>query len=106
MTSRRGVTEEAKKTRITALQGYITSLLYLREEATRDGLTPVADILQKALASIEAWIDSRESPVNSASVLDSSLCHSLDFLLKWLALPPDKQRQVARALSHHESEDA
>jgi hypothetical protein len=104
--TRKRLPEKERRARITALQGYITSLLYLREEATRDGLHPVADILQRALASIEAWIDSRESQVDSAALLDSSLCHSLDFLLKWLALPPDKQRQVARTLSQHESENA
>jgi hypothetical protein len=87
-----------------ALQAYVTSLLYLREEAMRDGLQPVADILQRALAAIEAWLDSQESPAETASVLDSSLCQSLDFLLQWLALPSGKRREVIRALSSRESD--
>jgi hypothetical protein len=87
--------EDAPRSPVAVLQTYLASLLYLREEARRDGLEPLADILWNAIAAVEAWLDSGESEVNSREVLDSSLCHSLDFLLKWLALPPAKQREVS-----------
>jgi hypothetical protein len=86
--------EDAPRSRVAVLQTYLASLLYLREEARRDGLEPLANIIWNAIAAVETWLDSGESGVNSREVLDSPLCHSLDFLLKWLALPPAKQREV------------
>jgi hypothetical protein len=101
-----GSPRHAPRSRVSALQTYLTSLLYLREEAKRDGLEPIADILWNAIAAVEAWLDSGESPVNSREVLDSPLCHSLDFLLKWLALSPAKQRQVTGLIASRDGESA
>ncbi len=84
------------------MQAYVTSLLYLRQEAKRDGLETIADIMWNALAAIETWLDTGKAPVNSRDVLDSPLCHSLEFLLKWLAMPPSRQRQVARDIARYE----
>jgi hypothetical protein len=94
--------QEVKHGGGTALQSYLTSLLYLREEAKRDGLDAVAGIMWDALAAIERWLETGNAPARSRDVLDSSLCHGLDFLLKWLALPPDRQRQVARDIGRYE----
>jgi hypothetical protein len=96
--------QEAKHGWAEALQTYLTSLLYLRQEAKRDGLEPIAAIMWDALAALEAWLDTGEAPARSRDVLDSSLCHALDFLLKWLALPPARQRQVARDIGRYEDE--
>lgn len=85
-----------------ALQSYLASLLYLREEARRDGLPVVAGIMWEALAAIEAWLDSGKTPAHHPDVLNSSLCHSLDFMLKWLALPPATKRKVALELARYE----
>jgi hypothetical protein len=87
-----------------ALQTYLTSLLYLRQEARRDGLDVVADIMWEALATIEAWLDTGSAPARSHEILDSPLCHSLDFLLKWLALPPGSQREVAQHIARYEGD--
>ena len=95
---------EAKCDSARALQTYLASLLYLRQEAKRDGLDAVAEIMWNALAAIEAWLDTGKAAVNGSDVLDSPLCHSLDFLLKWLALPPDRQREVAQDIARYEAE--
>jgi len=85
------------------LQHYLVSLLYLSKEAEHDGLDAVAAIIWDAVAAIEAWLDTGNAPARSAEVLDSSLCHSLEFLLKWLALPAGKQVDVLRTISDYES---
>lgn len=87
-----------------ALQTYLTSLLFLRQEAKREGLHVVAGIMWEALATIEAWLDTGSAPAHSHEVLDSSFCHSLDFLLKWLSLPPGRQREVAQDIARYERE--
>jgi hypothetical protein len=104
VTASKAKAQEAKGDSARALQTYLTSLLYLRQEAKRDGLDAVADIMRNALAAIEAWLDTGKASVNSHDVLDSPLCHSLDFLLKWLALPPDRQREVAQDIARYEAE--
>jgi hypothetical protein len=85
------------------LQAYLTSLAYLRQEAKRDGLDAVAEIMWDALAAIEAWLDTGKAPLDSRAALNSSLCYSLEFLIKWLALPPDRQRDVARDIAQYEA---
>jgi hypothetical protein len=92
----------AKHDGANSLQSYVTSLAYLRQEAQRDGLDVVAEIMWDALAAIEAWLDSGKAPVSSRDVVDSTLCHSLDFLLKWLALPPARQHRVAQDIARYE----
>jgi hypothetical protein len=87
-----------------ALQSYLTSLIYLRQEAKRDGLDAIADIMWGAVAAIERWLDTGTAPAHSPEVLNSSLCHSLDFLLHWRALPPARQREVARDIARYEEE--
>jgi len=94
--------QRTKQDGVNALQTYLTSLLYLRQEAKRDGLDVVAEIMWNALAAIEAWLDTGKAPVSSLDVLDSPLCHSLDFLLKWMALPPARQRQITQDLARYE----
>jgi hypothetical protein len=94
--------QEAKHGGADALQSYLTSLAYLRQEAQRDGLDAVADIMWDALAAIGAWLDTGKAPLDSRAALNSSLCHSLEFLIKWLALPPHRQRQVARDIAMYE----
>ena len=86
-----------------SLQAYLTSLLYLRQEAKRDGLEAVAGIMHEALAAIEDWLNTGLAPVESRDLLDSSLCHSLDFMLKWLALPPARRLEVARDIARYEA---
>jgi hypothetical protein len=88
---------------VSAMQAYITSLLYLRQEARRDGLEVVADIMWNALAAIEKWLDSGQAPVGSGAILDLPLCHSLEFLFTWTALPRDKQKQVVREITRYET---
>lgn len=95
--------EGTDQSRIAELQTYLTSLLYLREEAKRDGLEPVAQIIWNAIAALEAWLDTRESPVSSREVLDSPLCHSLDFMLRFLSMPPTKRRQAAQLLADQDA---
>jgi len=55
-----------------------------------------------ALVAMEGWLDTGDAPASSFEVLDSPLCHSLEFLLKWLTLPPDRQRQVARDIAKYQ----
>jgi hypothetical protein len=45
--------QKVKRDGVNAVQTFLTSLLYLRQEAQRDGLEPVAEILWNALAAIE-----------------------------------------------------
>jgi hypothetical protein len=104
VTASKAKAQEAKGDSARALQTYLTSLLYLRQEAKRDGLDAVADIMRNALAAIEAWLDTGKASISSHDVLDSPLCHSLDFLLKWLALPPERQREVAQDIARYEAE--
>jgi hypothetical protein len=85
------------------LQPYLTSLTYLRQEAKRDGLDAIAEIMWDAVAAIEAWLDTGTAPLASRAALSSSLCHSLEFLIKWLALPPDRKRQVAHDIARYEA---
>lgn len=87
---------------LEAVQTYMTSLLYLRQEAKRDGLEVVADIMWNALAGLEKWLDSGQAPVGSRDILDLPLCRSLEFLFNWMALPPDKQKQVIREIARYE----
>jgi hypothetical protein len=96
------VPETASRSHVAKLQAYVTSLLYLRQEAQRDGLEPIAAILWNALAAVEAWLETPESPIASHELIDSSFCHSLDFLLKWTMLPAAKQRALAGLLADHE----
>ena len=86
-----------------SLQAYTTSLLYLRQEAKRDGLEAVAGIMWNALAAIEDWLNTGQAPVDSRDLLDSSLCHSLDFMLKWLELPLARRLEVARDIARYEA---
>ena len=103
MTVSKAGQQRTKQDGVNTLQTYLTSLLYLRQEAKRDGLDVVAEIMWNALAAIEAWLDTGKAPVSSLDVLDSPLCHSLDFLLKWLALPPSRQRKVVQDLARYEA---
>ena len=96
MTIGKATQQEARLNDAHALRGYLTSLVYLRQEAKRDGLEVVAEIMWNALASIEEWLGTGRAPESSVGVLDSSLCHALDFLFQWMALPPTRQRQVAK----------
>jgi hypothetical protein len=102
VTMSKAAPREANKTAADALQAYLTSLLYLREEARREGLDVVAGIMWDALAAIEAWLDSGNAPAHHPDVLNSSLCHSLNFLIKWLALPPASKRKVAQEITRYE----
>lgn len=102
MTMTQAAAAETSEAAASALQSYLTSLLYLREEARRDGLHVVAGIMWEALAAIQAWLDTADAPVHHPAVLDSSLCHSLDFLLKWLALPSPGRRRVAQEIARYE----
>jgi hypothetical protein len=102
VTVSKAVTRKAQQADVNALQTYLTSLLYLRQEAKRDGLDVVAAILWEALGAIENWLDTGEAPVSSHDVLDSPLCHSLDFLLNWVALSPARQQQVAQDIARYE----
>lgn len=102
MTVSKAKPQEEKHGGADALQAYLTSLAYLRQEAQRDGLDAVADIMWDALAAIGAWLDTGKAPLDSRTALNSSLCHSLEFLIRWLALPPDRQRQVAHDISRYE----
>jgi hypothetical protein len=86
------------------LQVYLASLLYLRQEAERDGLAAVAAIMWDALAAIERWLDSGAAGVASQEMLNVPLCHALDFLLKWRALPAARQRRVAQVIACYELE--
>jgi hypothetical protein len=104
MTVSKAVAQKAKQDSVSAVQAYLTSLLYRRQEAQRDGLEPVAEILWSALAAIEEWLDTGEAPVNSREVLDSPLCHTLDFLLKWLAQPQARRQQIAQDIERYEVE--
>ena len=88
----------------SAVQNYLASLAYLRAEAKRDGLDAIAEIIWEALAAIETWLDTGNTSATSSRVLDSSLCHSLEFLLKWLSLPPDGQRHIAQNIARYEAE--
>ena len=103
MTVSKARPQETKHGGGDALQAYLTSLAYLRQEAQRDGLDAVAEIMWDALAAIGAWLDTGKAPLDSRAALSSSLCHSLEFLVKWLALPPDRQRQVARDIASYEA---
>jgi hypothetical protein len=87
-----------------ALQSYLISLAYLHQEAKRDRLEPVAQIMWNAMAAIETWLDTRESPVSSRAIMDSSLCNGLDFILKWLSLRPDQRRLVASLVARYEND--
>jgi hypothetical protein len=95
---------EAPRGDTRTLQTYLASLLFLRQEAEREGLDAVALIMWDALAAIERWLDSGAAGVASQDMLDASLCHALDFLLKWLALPPARQQKVAEVISDYELE--
>jgi hypothetical protein len=88
MTVDKARAQEAKQSGASALQTYLTSLVYLRQEAKRDGLDAVAGIMWDALAAIERWLDTGNAPAHSPDILDSSLCHSLDFLLKLAGVAP------------------
>jgi hypothetical protein len=96
--------QDAKHGGAKALRSYLTSLLYLRQEAKREGLDAVADIMWDGLAAIEQWLDTGKAPAHSREVLDSSLCYALEFLLTWVDLPPDSQRQVAHDIARYEEE--
>jgi hypothetical protein len=102
MTVSKARTQEASGGGANALQTYLTSLLYLRQEARREGLDAIAGIMWDALAAREKWLDTGKAPAHSRELLDSPLCHSLDFLVKWLALPPDRRRQVAQDIARYE----
>ncbi len=99
MTVNKVMTQEAKHGGATALQTYLMSLTYLRQEARREGLHVVAGIMWEAGVAIEVWLDSGNAPAHNPDVLNSPLCHSLDFLLKWLALPPAGRRRVAHDIA-------
>jgi hypothetical protein len=96
--------QEAKDGRANALRTHLASLAYLREEAKRDGLEALAKIISEALAAIDTWLDSGKAPARSPDVLDLSLCHALEFLLMWLALPPDRQHHVVQNIARYEAE--
>jgi hypothetical protein len=83
--------QEAKHGGGDVLQPYLTSL------------DAIADIMWDALAAIEAWLDTGKAPLDSRAALSSSLCHSPKFLIKWLALPPERQRRVARDIARYEA---
>ena len=70
----------------------------------RGELHVVAQILWDALAAIERWLYTGESPADRCDILDSSLCRALDFLVKWRGLPPAGQRQVAQDIARYEGE--
>ena len=102
MTSGRAKLQATDHDAVSTVRAYMTSLLYLRQEARRDGLEVVADILWDALAGIEKWLDSGQGPVGSGDILDLPLCRSLDFLFVWMALPRDKRKQVVREIARYE----
>lgn len=71
----------ANRDGLNAVQTYVTSILYLREEARHDGFDAVADILWNALTAIETWLETGQGPVGSGDILDKPLCQSLEFLI-------------------------
>jgi hypothetical protein len=95
---------EARRGTKGTLQAYLASLLYLRQEAQRDGLDAVAAIMWDALVALERWLDSGAAGVASQEMLNVPLCHALDFLLKWRALPAARQQKLAQVIADYESE--
>lgn len=77
--------------------------MYLRQEATRDGLEPVANIIWHALTDVEAWLETGDAPVSSRDIIDGPLCQSLDFLFTWLSLQPERQQEIAREIAKYET---
>jgi hypothetical protein len=104
VTASKAKPQEAIPGRTNTLQSYLTSLLYLRQEAKHEGLDAVAEIMWNALAAMEEWLNSGNAPVDSREILDSPLCHSLNFLLQWLVLSPARQRQVVQHIARYEAE--
>jgi hypothetical protein len=95
---------EARRGTKGTLQAYLASLLYLRQEAERDGLDAVASIMWNALAAVERWLDSGAVPLATEDMLDVPLCHALDFLFKWRTLPQARQQKVAQVIADYELE--
>ena len=104
MTARKTRPQGTKHGGAALLQGYLASLLFLREEAMRAGLHVVAQILWDALATLEKWLYTGVSPADRSDILDSSLCRALDFVVKWRGLPPAGQRQVVQDIARYEGE--
>jgi hypothetical protein len=104
MTASKAKPQEANHGGAAPLQTYLASLLYLRQEAKREGLDAVAEIMWNALTATEEWLNTGNVPAGGREILDSPLCHSLDFLLKWLVLSPARRRQVAQDIARYEAE--
>jgi|SRR5580658_9792646 hypothetical protein len=104
MTASKAKLPEANYGGATPLQTYLASLLYLRQEAKREGLDEVAEIMWNALTAMEEWLNTGNVPAGNREILDSPLCHSLDFLLKWLVLSPARRWQIAHDIARYEAE--
>lgn len=86
--------------KVRAVQSYATSLLYLNQEAERDGLPEIAAIMATALSHLGGQMNAMS--LRTEVVLDSSLCDALMFLHGFLALPPVLRKEVTRQIVRYE----
>jgi hypothetical protein len=94
--------EQMKKDGVKSLSTYLSCLLYLRQEARRDGLDAIANVLGTALNSIGNWLDTGKAPVRSEDMVDSQFCHTMEFLFRWMVLPLSEQRSVLQEINKFE----
>ncbi|MGA7239906.1 MAG: hypothetical protein WBY44_29770 [Bryobacteraceae bacterium] len=105
----KGIKPQASRTKNhqeSLLKSYLSSLLYLREDAKREGLKSIATIMENALQSIEHWVDTGKVNIAKHDLLDPSLMHALNFLLLWLNLSREKQQAAIKELARYEEQIA
>ena len=86
------------------IQSYMTNLLFLSQEAERDGLTWIAKICENALSLLTAQASKKAIP--ATELLDASLCEALRFLVTFLSMPSGPRKEIVRHISRYEEETA
>jgi hypothetical protein len=75
----------SKKRDVRKLQAYITSLDYLNQEASREGLDAVAGILKESISSIKARLEKNDFEPVSAQLQQERLIQIIKMLLNLTA---------------------
>jgi hypothetical protein len=72
--------EKTVQTKIKEIQSFLSCLFYLIQEANREELPFVADVLKEAIAKIDRLSNCDELREASANIIDNSLFEAMNFL--------------------------
>lgn len=87
---------EEPKEKVKALQSFLSCLFYLIQEAKRENLTFVADVLKEGIGKIDRLSNCDELRQASANIIDNSLFEAMNFLHTLSSLSVEQRADYMR----------